>query len=76
MAVLCYKRTCYKRTCLILDFNWADFNLSMLGMMLAIDLLYMDFFYAKVPSFYFQLLRVFLRNDVEFLCVISNSRKN
>ena len=52
MAVLCYKRTCESVPyCLILDFNEEDFNISILRMMLAIDVLYMDFIMPRyIPS--------------------------
>ena len=52
MAVPCYRRTCESVPfCLILDFNEEDSNLSMLWMMLAIDLLCMDFLMSRyTPS--------------------------
>ena len=52
MAVLCYRRTCESVPyCLILDFNEEDFNLSMLRMILAINLFYMEFLMPRyIPS--------------------------
>ena len=52
MAVLCYKRSCESvSSSLILNFNGEDFKLSMLRMMLAIDLLYMNFLMPRyIPS--------------------------
>ena len=76
MVVLCYKRTCESVPyCLILDFNEEDFNLSMLRIMLAINLFYMDFLMPRYIPSTSNLLRVSSEMMLNFFMSLTTQGK-